>query len=150
LGKYVAGSIDDCGEGDDEALRSYAATFDLIQAQQAYLDKGTLVVPAFHTIKIDGVPACAAFNRAHPNPFEPVPTEEASLEAANKLNKFVEDIWEISPALKFIVETTAITKKDLDRVPALDPSNPLVSFQGCHLRAQAILVSLRSSHLNGS
>ena len=141
LDRYVGASIDDCGEGSDDAQRSFQATLDLVRAQAICLEAKTLAREAFQTIKIDSVPAFAAFNKAHPNPRAPAPTEQACAEAAEKLNKFVEDVWRIAPRMNFVVEATAITREELNRVPALDPSDSRVSFQGCHLRAQAFLVA---------
>ena len=105
------------------------------------MDADRLTAAAFHTIKIDGVPAFAAFKKKNPNPTAPAPTEEESNIAATKMQKFVEDVWKVSPNMLFIVEATVITREELARVSALNPSDKRVSFQGCHLGAKAVLVA---------
>lgn len=134
-------SLDDCGEGEPNAARGYTTVLALVEEQMKRLNSGALQGKAFHTIKIDSVPAFAAFNHSHPNPRAPAPTSESCEEAAASLSQFVMQAWEHDPDMKFVVEGTAVTNEELARVPQLNPANRLVSFQGCHLRAQAILVA---------
>eukprot|EP00747_Dinoflagellata_sp_TGD_P189258 gnl/TRDRNA2_/TRDRNA2_49360_c0_seq1.p1 gnl/TRDRNA2_/TRDRNA2_49360_c0~~gnl/TRDRNA2_/TRDRNA2_49360_c0_seq1.p1 ORF type:complete len:345 (+),score=58.64 gnl/TRDRNA2_/TRDRNA2_49360_c0_seq1:57-1091(+) len=146
LDKYCGASLDDCCQGPDDAPRSLKATLDLVIAQDARLKSGALVEQAFHTIKIDSEPACAAFSHTNLNPRAPAPTEEFCVTTAAELDAFVRQVWEISPSMCFIVEATVTTKEELQRVPSLNPSDARVSFQGCHLRASALLVTCENLH----
>jgi len=142
---YKDAALDDCGEGEPTSARGYATVLALVQEQMERLGRGELQGKAFHTIKIDSVPAFAAFNHRHPNPSAPPPTPESCTAAAAALSAFVAGVWQLDPDMQIIVEATATTKEELARVPELDPSHPRVSFQGCHLRAQAILVAYPSN-----
>jgi hypothetical protein len=134
-------SLDDCGEGDDTAPRSYSRVLALVQKQMELTETGLLQKRAFHTIKIDSVPAFAAYNHSHPNSRAPQPSTEDCLAAAAQLSDFARSVWEQDPGMQIIIEASALTREELARVPSIDASNPLVAFQGCHLRAETVLVA---------
>ena len=47
--------------------------------------------------------------------------------------------------MQFVVEATVTTKQKLDLVPSLVPSDPRVSFQGCHCHAACVLVNCEAA-----
>jgi hypothetical protein len=145
LDKYRNAALDDCGQGNDDAVRSYQATLDLVKRQAARLADGTLDAKSFHTIKIDGEPANLAFNQKVLNPNAPPPTPETCLKAREDMENFVQEVWKVSPDMHFVVEATATTQEKLNLVPSLDPSDPRVSFQGCHCHAACVLVGCEAA-----
>jgi hypothetical protein len=136
---YREASLDDCGEGGPTAARSYECVLALVRKQDARIQAGSMEAPCFHTIKIDSVPAFAAFNRNHPDPRKPAPSVDACEQEAADMSSFFDSVWEVSPTMKFIVEATAVSEEELERV-AIDACDPRVSFQGCHLHDRAVLV----------
>ena len=145
LDKYRDAALDDCGQGNDEEVRGYKTTLDLVKKQAARLADGSLEGMSFHTIKIDGEPANLAFNQKVLNHQAPAPTKEACTKAAKDMNNFVNDVWSVEPHMCFVVEATATTQEQLERVPALDPSDPRVCFQGCHCNADCVLVACEAA-----
>ena len=56
------------------------------------------------------------------------------------MEKFVKAVWDVSPDMKIVVEASVTTTQNLNLVPSLKPSDPRVSFQGCHCDAACVLV----------
>ena len=145
LDKYRNAALDDCGQGKDDAVRSYQATLDLVKRQAARQADGSLDATSFHTIKIDREPANIAFNQQVLNPKASPPTPETCLKARQDMENFVQEVWKVSPDMQFVVEATVTTKQKLDLVPSLVPSDPRVSFQGCHCHAACVLVNCEAA-----
>ena len=145
LDKYRNAALDDCGQGNDDAVRSYQATLDLVKRQAARLADGSLDATCFHTIKIDGEPANIAFNQQVLNREAPPPTPETCSKARQDMENFVQEVWKESPDMQFVVEATVTTQEGLDRVPSLVPSDPRVSFQGCHCHDACVLVNCEAA-----